>query len=130
VFAAASVAVDGVPLLVGGEVAQEGLARESVAELSPTGGDFLVGPYETDVREGLLHVCWHDVRGFPVWSQVGDVAGARAAADFFPGEAFHADKGSDEARLAELLARYRVVTAEEGAFRAAASRPSWSDRGI
>jgi leucyl aminopeptidase (aminopeptidase T) len=130
VFSAASVTVDDVPLLVHGQVTPEGLAREAVAELPSTGGDFVAGPFQTEVRDGLLYVQWHDVRGFPVWSQVGDESSARAAAGFYVGEAFHVEPGSDAARLAELLALYRVTAAGDVAFRAGASRPSWSDRGI
>jgi leucyl aminopeptidase (aminopeptidase T) len=112
VFAGASVTVDGVPLLAHGQVTKEGLARESLADIPATGGHFAGSPFETEIRDDLLHVLWHDVRGFPVWSQVGDEASARAAAGYFTGPPFHADPGSDEARLAELLVRYRVVTAE------------------
>jgi leucyl aminopeptidase (aminopeptidase T) len=109
VFSAATASVDDVPLLVEGEIALEGYRREALSEVSGRAGLFAPGPLETESRDGLLFVCWREVRGFPVWSQVGDDDAARAAATVFTGEPLRVDAGTREARVAELLERYRVM---------------------
>jgi leucyl aminopeptidase (aminopeptidase T) len=109
VFSAATAIVDDVPLLVDGEIAIECYRREALGDLSGRHGVFTPGTLETEVRNGMLYVCWREARGFPVWSQVGDDDAARAAAALFKGEPLQVSAGTEDAVVADLLERYRVI---------------------
>jgi hypothetical protein len=119
IFDRVTARVDGVPLVVDGEPAPDLFRRESLAGLDGRPGPFVAGAAPTEVREGRLHVCWHDVRGFPFWAQVGDDEAARAAADVLAAGTLSAASGSEAARVLELLERYRVVAPADESRRAA-----------
>jgi hypothetical protein len=67
----------------------------------------------TETRDGRLFMRWHDVRGRAAWAQVGDDAAAIAAANLLHDGSFHAEPGSDDARVLALLERYGVVVPVE-----------------
>ena len=129
VFGAATVSVDGVPLIVEGEVSERGLERENLASFPGSGGTFTLGRAGCEVADGLLYALWSDVRGIPVRSQVGDGETAALAASVNPQELRDVEAGTQAARVAELLAAYGVLARAEpdaiGLF-----PPRWSERGI
>jgi leucyl aminopeptidase (aminopeptidase T) len=76
VFDAATVTVDDVELLVDGVPALAAFAGESLEGMCGSAGRFGLANAHTETRDGRLFVRWHDVRGFPVWAQVGDATAA------------------------------------------------------
>jgi hypothetical protein len=111
VFDAATVTIDDLELLVDGVPTRAALEHESLEEMWGSSGQFTLANAHTETRDGRLFVRWHDVRGFPVWAQVGDDAAAVAAANLLRDGPLHADPGAgpDRARVLALLERYRVV---------------------
>jgi leucyl aminopeptidase (aminopeptidase T) len=112
IFDRASASVDGVDLLVDGQVAAEAMRRESIDDMPGTGGHYRRSELPTENRGGQLFVGWPDARGVRIWSQVGDdttsVAAVEAVASV---SAATVEPGTAEARLFNVLERYRVVDA-------------------
>jgi leucyl aminopeptidase (aminopeptidase T) len=113
IFDHVSVSVDGVALLKDGEVTEEGLRRESLGEFPGRPGRYVRSSLSTDIRDGCLHVEWRDVRGLPVWSQVGDVEASRAAASFLEHGSLASEENGADSRILELLERYGVISASD-----------------
>jgi leucyl aminopeptidase (aminopeptidase T) len=109
VFDAATVTVDDLELLVDGVPTRAAFEPESLQEMRGNSGRFILANPHTETRDGRLFVRWHEVRGFPVWAQVGDDPAAVAAANLLRDGPLHADADSDRARVLALLERYRVV---------------------
>ena len=109
VFGAPTVVVDDVELLIDGVPSKAAFERESLESMRGSSGRFMPAGAHTQTRDGRLFVRWHDVRGFAVWSQVGDDAAAVAAANLLRDGPLDAGAGADRARVLALLERYRVV---------------------
>jgi len=109
VFDAVTVIVDDLELLVDGVPSKAVFERESLEEMCGSSGEFMLADAHTETRDGRLFVRWHDVRGFPVWTQVGDDAAAVAAANLLRDGPLHVDADTERARVLALLERYRVV---------------------
>ena len=110
IFSKATMAIDGVPLVIDGEVVEEGVARERLDQFPGAGGIYEKGPAECRSSGGRLEASWKDLHGLTHWAQVGDDEAARAAAATLEGgDVVSASKGSREARIAELLTAYCVL---------------------
>jgi hypothetical protein len=115
VFDAPTVTVDDLELLVDGVPTRVAFEPESLEEVCGRSGPFRLANAHTETHDGRLFVRWHDVRGFPVWAQVGDDAAAVAAANLLRDGPLNADADTDRARVLALLERYRVVRPVEDA---------------
>ena len=110
IFDRASASVDGVELLIDGQVSEEGIRRESMHDMRGTGGRFRRSELPTEVHDGQLFVGWPDARGIRIWSQVGDDETSVAAVQVVATEpTATVEPETAEARLFDVLERYRVV---------------------
>jgi leucyl aminopeptidase (aminopeptidase T) len=108
VFDKATAVIDGITVLDEGRVTPA-VERESLAELPPAEGQFERTGAETEVRDGRLNVLWHEVRGMPIWSQVGNDDAARASAELLESGSLVTTTDTMQAQVLTLLERYRVV---------------------
>ena len=108
IFGAVTCTLDGQPLLEGGIIAPAGLQPRSLESITPLEGGVEPTHRPTRVHNGRLYVEWDDVHGTAYWSQVGDPATSKAAADLVASEGW-IDRLQDP-RLASLLYSYGLVT--------------------